>query len=461
MVFMMDKKLTWRDYLVVSSLLFGLFFGVGNLIFPVHLGQLAGHNWLPAVLGFLVTGVLLPLGSVLAIAMTRAEGVFDIGKPLGKSFALVFMVLIHATIGPFFGTPRTATVSFSTGLAPFVPEKFQTVTLFGFSALFFLVAFLLSYKESHILKNIGKLLNPLFLLLLTLVFFVAFLNPLGAAAGAKATAAYAGNTSFVSGFLEGYNTMDALAGLAFGVTVVSAIRAMGVKRDGAVALVTAKAGVLSMSAVALVYFLLTLLGVQSLGAFKVSENGGVALSQVVTEYGGTFGQAFLAALITVTSLTTAVGLVAAFAQDFHKHFPKVSYHAWLALSCLMSFGAANFGLDTIITWSLPVLMFLYPLAMVLIVLSVTSKLFKRDSVVYFFTVLFTVVPAFFDMVASLPAVISQSAFGKAVVGFQNTYLPLASYSLSWLVPALVGLALGLILHFTKSLRAVSLTKENE
>ena len=104
-----SRKLTFKNYLVVASLLFGLFFGAGNLIFPLHLGQLAGSHWGPAAVGFLITGVLLPLLSVLAVAVTRAEGVFDIGRPLGVRFAAVFMVLIDATIGPMFGPPPTAT----------------------------------------------------------------------------------------------------------------------------------------------------------------------------------------------------------------------------------------------------------------------------------------------------------------------------------------------------------------
>ena len=111
-----SRKLSLKEYLVVSSLLFGLFFGAGNLIFPLHLGQLAGGKWIVATIGFLITGVLLPLLSVLAISVTKSEGVFDVGKPLGVGFALVFMVLIHATIGPLFGTPRTATVSFTVGV---------------------------------------------------------------------------------------------------------------------------------------------------------------------------------------------------------------------------------------------------------------------------------------------------------------------------------------------------------
>lgn len=254
--------------------------------------------------------------------------------------------------------------------------------------------------------------------------------------------------------------MDALAGLAFGVTVVTAVRSMGQRTEKDVSKVVAKAGVLSMGAVAFIYLLLILLGAMSLGRFKVSPDGGVAFNQLVNAYAGAFGQVVLAFLLTVTCLTTAVGLVAAFAQDFHKHFPKVSYHAWLALSCLASFLTANFGLDQIIAWSTPMLMFLYPLSMVLILLSVTSPLFNRDGVVYFFVVLFTVVPALGDMVVAFPAVVSQSSFGLSVAALRNN-LPLASMGLSWLVPALVGLVLGLLVHWYRHQRVASTSMQSE
>lgn len=450
-------KLSFKQYLVVASLLFGLFFGAGNLIFPLHLGQLAGAHWGLAAGGFLVTGVLLPLLSVLAVAVTRAEGVYDIGRPLGTGFALVFMVLIHATIGPLFGTPRTATVSFTVGVAPFVSKAFQGWALLLFSALFFGAAFAFSYRENNILANVGKVLNPVFLCLLFLVFVVAFAKPLGNPSTAPVTHAYL-HSAVTNGFLEGYNTMDALAGLAFGVTVVSAVRSMGVKRSGTVSKVVAKSGVLAMSAVAFIYVLLIVMGAMSLGKFKLSPDGGVAFNQLVNAYAGAFGQVVLAFLLTITCLTTAVGLVAAFAQDFHKHFPQVSYHIWLALSCLASFLTANFGLDTIIAWSTPMLMFLYPLAMVLILLSCLSPLFQRDGVVYFFVVLCTVVPALGDMVVAFPAVVSQSYFGHWVAALRTT-LPLANMGLSWVLPALVGLVIGLLAHWMRRTKLTTRSTE--
>ena len=362
-----EKKLKTRDYVVIASLLFGLFFGAGNLIFPLHLGQLAGANWFPAMLGFLVTAVALPLLGVLAIAATHAEGVYDIGRPLGRFFALAFMVLIHATIGPMFGTPRTATVSFTTGVLPMLPKAWAQVGLLVFSALFFAAAFFLSYKERKITTAVGKILNPVFLVLLFFVFFIGFSHPMGNPATQTVTAAYK-NASFMNGFLQGYNTMDALAALAFGVTVVTAVRGLGLKNDDDVAKSTAKAGVMATSWIGLIYVALILLGSMSLAHFKLSPEGGTAFNQVVTYYFGAAGHAVLATLLTLTCLTTAVGLVAAFAQDFHRHFPKVSYRVWLALTSFLSFLTANFGLEQIIAWSVPMLMFLYPFSMVLILL---------------------------------------------------------------------------------------------
>ncbi|GAY72375.1 branched-chain amino acid transport system carrier protein [Lentilactobacillus kosonis] len=396
----------------------------------------------------MVTAVVLPLLSVLAISVTRSEGVYDVGRPLGPVFALTFMILIHATIGPLFGTPRTATVPFSVGVQPLLPQSFAHVGLLVFSALFFGAAFWVSYKESNVMGSVGKILNPVFLVLLFSVFSLGFLSPMGKAAQQTVTAAYQ-HQSFFNGFLQGYNTMDALAGLAFGVTVVTAVKQLGKTKPSENAKVTAKAGVFATAAIGSIYVVLIWLGSTTLAHFRASADGGVAFNQMVSYYLGGFGHALLATLLTVTCLTTAVGLVAAFAQDFHKHFPKVSYRAWLGMMCATSFLTANFGLDTIISWSTPMLMFLYPFAMVLILLSVTSPLFDRDPVVYALVVGFTTVPALFDMVGAFPPVVSQSAFGQTLTGFQQHVLPFASLGMDWVVPAVIGAVLGLSYHWLR------------
>ncbi|CAI2656109.1 Branched-chain amino acid transport system 2 carrier protein [Apilactobacillus kunkeei] len=444
------QPLSIKQYLIIGSMLFALFFGAGNLIFPIHLGQLSGANWVPAMLGFLASGVLLPLLSVLSISISRAKGVYDIAKPLGPAFAIIFLVLVHSTLGPLFATPRTASVNFTVGIQPFIPGHYIKLAMFIFTALFFIATFYLSYRTSSIIDNLGKILNPLFLALLFLAFLLAFLHPMGAASAQPVTQAYQ-HQSFFNGFLQGYNTMDALAGLAFGVTVVSAVNQLGKTSPKSNAKVTARAGLISEALVGIIYIILIWIGATSLNLFKIStDDGGTTFNQFMGHYLGITGHALLATLMTLTCVTTAVGLVAAFAQDFHEHFPRFSYHQWLAFNCFVSFIIANEGLSLIITWSTPVLMFLYPFAIVLIILALCSPLFKKDRNVYLFTIIFTLIPASFDMLAAFPPVISNISFICALINAEQKILPFASIGMDWVIPAIVGAIIGLTIYKTSS-----------
>ncbi|WP_122645829.1 branched-chain amino acid transport system II carrier protein [Enterococcus mediterraneensis] len=429
------KSYSWKQLLVVSSLIFGMFFGSGNLIFPVHLGQMAGSNWLSAGVGFAISGALFPLLAILAVVVTKSDGLYDLAKPVGKWYAALFLVLVHLTIGPFFGTPRTAATAFEMAAKPFLPEKYTSLGMLLFSAAFFGLAYFLTVHPTRLVKYVGKYLNSIFLVLLAVVFVVALFNPMGAL-DQTATGAYQSN-ALTSGVLEGYNTVDAVALLALSVTFVHAVRDLGFKNKQVTEL-TAKAGTVSVLLEVVIYFGLVLLGAMSLNQMNLSANGGTALSQIVTHYLGRFGTVFLGALVTLGVFTTAMGLVVSFAQDFHKLFPKVSYMTWLRLTTFVSFVVANAGLDNIIQWSLPVLMLLYPLSLALILLSLTAKLFKKNPLVYQVTMLFAAVPAVLDMLASSPAVVSKQALVAQVLSAYHTHLPFADLGLGWVVPTLVG-----------------------
>ncbi|MGL4698770.1 MAG: branched-chain amino acid transport system II carrier protein, partial [Apilactobacillus waqarii] len=276
------------------------------------------------------------------------------------------------------------------------------------------------------------------------------LHPMGAASAQPVTQAYQ-HQSFFNGFLQGYNTMDALAGLAFGVTVVSAVNQLGKTSPKSNAKVTARAGLISEALVGIIYIILIWIGATSLNLFKIStDDGGTTFNQFMGHYLGITGHALLATLMTLTCVTTAVGLVAAFAQDFHEHFPRFSYHQWLAFNCFVSFIIANEGLSLIITWSTPVLMFLYPFAIVLIILALCSPLFKKDRNVYLFTIIFTLIPAFFDMLAAFPPVISNISFIRALINAEQKILPFASIGMDWVIPAIVGAIIGLTIYKTSS-----------
>ena len=196
----------------------------------------------------------------------------------------------------------------------------------------------------------------------------------------------------------------------------------------------------------MIYTLLIVIGAMSLGHFKIASDGGILLSEIVKYYAGIFGQALLAVLIFLACLTTAVGVLAAFALDFSAHYSKISYKGWLTIGCIGSLATANLGLEKIIHWSLPVLMFLYPLAIVLIILSLFSPFFKKDRVIYQITMALTLIPATFDLITNLPAPIAGTPFYNAVSRIRLQYLPFANVGLAWVVPTILGLVIGVLVH---------------
>jgi len=432
--------------LFIGMMLFGLFFGAGNLIFPVFLGQQAGHHVGTAIVGLLLTGIGLPLLGVAGIGLTRSEGVFDLASKVNRPFAYVFTILLYLTVGPFFAVPRLATTSFQIGLAPFVPQSHQALTLALFSVLFFAVSWWLARNPGKLMTYIGKWLTPLFLILLGLLMLAAFIKPMG---GFTTTAhgAYA-SSPLLRGFTEGYNTLDALASLAFGIVVIDSIRALGVTDPGQIAKDIIKAGTISVLLMGLIYTLLALMGTMSLGQFNLAANGGITLAQIANYYFGAFGNALLALIVIIACLKTSIGLISAFGDTLHEMFPKLPYTALTIFASVVPCLIANVGLTKMITYSTPVLMFLYPLAIVLIILAVLSPLLGTSRWLWGLSMLFTVIPAIFSGIAALPVALQQAGWIQGVLTLNNQ-LPLASLGFSWVVPALIGVILGKIVATVK------------
>lgn len=265
----------------MATTLFGMFFGAGNLIFPVHLGQMAGSNVIPAIIGFIITAVGIPIFGVAAIGVTHADGLQALSGKVGRGYGIFFTCLLYLTIGPLFAIPRCATVSFTTGVSPMLSEAAQPLALLLFSAVFFAFVLFFSLRPGKITVWIGKIINPVFLLFLAVLVIAALLNPGASISAVAPTEPYATKTSaFFSSFIEGYGTMDAIAGLAFGIVVIDVIRRIGVDNDDAVAVDVLGSGVLTGILMAVIYVVTILMGTQSRGLFEISDNGGIALTQI-------------------------------------------------------------------------------------------------------------------------------------------------------------------------------------
>ena len=452
---MMTKKLTRRQRLLVATTLFGMFFGAGNLIFPVHLGQMAGRNVLPAMIGFIITAVGIPIFGVAAIGVTHSDGLQTLSSKVGKGYGIFFTCLLYLTIGPLFAIPRCATVSFTTGVSPMLSDSAQALALLLFSAVFFAFVLFFSLRPGKITVWIGKIINPIFLLFLAILVIAALLRPGAAVSAVEPAEAYATDVkSFFSSFIEGYGTMDAIAGLAFGIVVIDVIRRMGVDDDDAVAVDVLGSGVITGILMAVIYVVTILMGTQSRGLFETSANGGIALTQIAGHYFGGVGQFILAVTITFACLKTSIGLVTSCAETFVKMTNgKISYKAWAIIFTVFSFAVSNVGLSAIIEYSIPVLMLIYPPAIVLIILAFVGKFFHHDRSVYVSTMIFTWAAAIFDFMKTLPAAAQDALHLDTPVAFMQKYLPLFDLNLGWLLPAVVGFAIGLILHLRKKAKA--------
>lgn len=445
----MKKKLNFSQTLLIGSLLFGLYFGAGNLIFPIELGQNSGYNLYKVVLGFIISGVGLPLLGVVASAISKNDSLFEMGKTVSDKFAYIFTTALYLTIGPFFAIPRTSTVAFEVGIASNISEKNTKLFLLIFSLVFFITVLAFALKPGRVMDNIGKILTPTFLILLSVLVILANVKPMGPLGQIKPTQNYQNNPLFV-GILDGYNTMDALASLAFAIIIISSIRKLGVKDSNQIAKETLKSGIICLFAMSTVYVSLAFMSSSSVKIMKLGNNGGIILSNISFYYLGNFGKILLAAIVIIACLKTAIGLIIACSEIFIQMYPNsLSYKTYAIIFTLISFLIANLGLQNIISLSIPVLMYLYPLAIVLIFLSLLYPLIGRNKIIFNFTIFFTAIFVIFDFLKALPANITKIPYIENILNFAKSILPGFNLGFGWVIPAIIGFILALIIIVIK------------
>ena len=438
------KKLTKKEYLLLGSMLFGMFFGAGNLIFPVYMGQLSGANSIPAIIGFCMTGVGLPLLGIAAIGISKSEGLFDASKKVSTWFSYFFTVILYLSIGPLFAIPRTATVSFTTGITPFITAGQTQLGLFIYTLIFFALVLLFSLRPSKIMTWIGKYINSIFFVLLFCLLALSFIKPIGSFTSVQPTDGYI-SQPFFTGLLEGYNTMDALASLAFAIVLINAIKEFHIKDAKEIAKITLKSGVIAVALMALIYFGLTILGAQSVLLQGASENGGVALAILAKHYYGSVGNVLLAGIMIFACLKTAIGLVTSCAETFVEVFPKtVSYRIYAIGFTLISFLLSNFGLDRILKYSLPALLFLYPITIVFVLLLLVGSFVGGNKIIYQSTIIATIIGAFMDTFSKPSYTFMHSEFTDGVVNLYQK-LPMYEIGFAWVIFTAIGLIIGFVL----------------
>ena len=432
----MNNNMSLAKVLPIGLMLFSFFFGAGNLIFPPALGQLAGDNLPAAIFGFCFSGVGLPLMGILAMAILNSDDPNELASPMSPAFGKAITILCALTIGPFFFFLPTCAVSFDTGILLLLPPGYETTGLALYSVFFFGLTYFLSVNPSKIVDNIGKVMSPLLLLCLGILITCVIIDPMGSLQPANGVYK---NVPFFKGFQEGYNTMDLLCTMLYGAATLKAIQSQGITEQKQLTKMCIYAGIIAAICLALIYGALAYAGASSTAVFGIVSNGGQLLNMISVHYMGFPGQVVLALIIFFACITTSIGLTTSISSYFHELSGKqVLYQRFCLYICLFSLVVANFGLNNIIKFSIPVICMLYPIVIAIVILNVGQSIFKRDKAIFRICLTLTTIFAIFDGLRA-------GGFDlRSLDSFLTQYLPFFDVGFGWLLPCFGGIVLGFV-----------------
>ena len=417
-----------KDIIIVGFALFAMFFGAGNLLFPPFLGLITGESWVTGFTGFILADVGLSLLAILAIAKCNGE-VSRIFSRAGHKLSIALGCAIMICIGPLLAIPRTAATTFEMGIQP-IFSGFNSII---FSIVFFAVTLLLTIKPSKVVDIIGSYLTPALLIALLVLIGMGIFNPLGSIEPSTI------DDVFSEGVFQGYQTLDALGAVSLGAVIITSIANKGYKNQKEQISMTFKAGIVAGVGLLVVYGGLTYLGATVSGIFDSNVSQATLIVSITEMLLGFPGKVILGIIVMLACLTTAIGLTSATGQYFSKLTNnKVKYETIVTLVCVFSLVVSNLGVDKIIQFSAPILTFVYPPTIVLVVFTLFGEFIKNDNVFKFGTY-----SALFISILNI-----LSDFGVNVPLIKD--LPLYSLGFNWVVPVIIASVIGFFVKSNKS-----------
>lgn len=423
--FFMNKK---KEAVIFGFALFAMFFGAGNLIFPPSLGIATGEDWFLAGIGFLLTGVGLPLFGVLAF--TKVGRLEDFSIKISSKFNTLYCTALILVIGPLFAIPRTGSTTFEMGVLPLFPNTDPFLLSVISSAVFFGATYLVVIKESKLTDIIGKFITPVLLIILAAIAFFGITGDIGTAVDKGVTGV------FTQGFVNGYQTMDALASVLFGVIIIKGLEGKGITEAKDQRYFLTGAAFIAAAGLGLIYFSLMFLGskISGVGAFETTSSA-LYLAEVTL---GSAGKILFGICVAAACFTTAVGLVAISAAWF-AGLTRIKYNVWAVIICVFSGVIALGGVDFIIKLSIPVLCILYPVTIILILLNIFGV---KNVLVYRTATYATLVTITIEVGAQTLGLTGISDFLKII--------PLADAGFAWITPCILGMIVAYFVSKTRN-----------
>lgn len=424
-----------KDMIVMGFALFAMFFGAGNLLFPPFLGLITGQDWITGFTGFILADVGLSLLAILAVARCNGE-VGRVFSRAGEKFSVVLGVAIMICLGPLLAIPRTAATTFEMGVQPLF-SNFNSVI---FSIIFFGLTLALTIKPSKVVDIIGSYLTPALLIALIALIVIGVLNPLGTIEPSRISGV------FSEGIYQGYQTLDALGAVSLSAILISSLSDKGYTNQNEKIKLTCRAGLIAAIGLFIVYGGLTFLGATVSTMFDSNISQAVLIVSITEMLLGYPGKIVLALIVTLACLTTAIGLTSATGQYFSQLTNnKIKYETVVIIVCAFSLVVSNFGVNTIIQFSAPILTLIYPPTIVLILFTLVGNKINNDNVFKFgtYTALFV-------------SILNVAASFNIKIPVINS-LPLTDLGFNWVVPALIAAVIG---NFVKSKNSNKKSKED-
>lgn len=418
---MQKKSNSLRDMIVVGFALFSMFFGAGNVVFPPYLGMEAGPQWLAGFSAYFIADIgLALLGMFALLRVGSSEAVIS---RVGKVPAELLMCAIILCIGPMVAIPRTSATTFEMAISP----NLSGVSPVLFSVLFFALILVLCIKESAVVDIVGKILTPLLLGLFAIII-KGIITPVGEISALPQISNVA-----VTGIKAGYQTMDALAALPFGIIVLQSVTAKGYDNSKKQFRVVGGSAILAGVLLLAVYMGLAYLGATVSGQYNGTIGRAHLVMAIVEALMGKVGMILFGVVVGLACVTTAIALTSSAAAYFAELCRgKVPYKAFVIAICVFSAVVSNLGLDRIVAVAAPVLDVIYPPTLVLI----------------FISLLMPRMPDRVSRGACIGALITSVLCTLTAHGINIPVvpsLPLYDLGLSWLIPAAVfGLAASLL-----------------
>ncbi|EPU3934893.1 branched-chain amino acid transport system II carrier protein [Morganella sp. GD04133] len=421
-----------KDMLVLGMMVFALFLGAGNIIFPPMAGYHSGTDWFSTSLGFIVTGVVLPFLTLITVAVKGRGERLSVDLP--RWVSVTFWVALYLILGSTFAMPRVTNTAYELGFLPLGFVEKSTASHLIFAFVFNFVSLFFMLKQGTMISAIGKFMTPALLFLLVAVGIAVVRTPLSPIN--EPINQYV-DFAFFSGIVDGYQTMDVLSAMAFGGIVARALASRGITSPQEVVVITIKAGLIAVGLLAALYICLFYLGATSDAVSQTATNGGQIFSRYVDALYGALGTWLMCGIVLLASMTTFVGVTSACADFFATFNPRLDYRFWVVVSTLLTTIVSTFGLDTLLRVTIPVLLLIYPTTVALVFLQFARRKMRNPRFTYGFTVAVLVVMSAFDTLNNI------GLLSENVLAVLHR-MPLFKEGIGWLLPGVIAFIISFV-----------------